>query len=136
MNERETDFRINQHNVVKLRQQITQLRLIGFQELPSNRHVEEQVAHFDVRAHGTHARLFTHYVRAVYLDQRTCLVFLAPCGHLHLSDCAYTRQRLASETHRTKGEQILRLAYLTRRMTLKSQTGIRLTHSDTIIDYL
>ena len=136
MNERETDFRINQHNVVKLRQQVTQLRLICFQELPSNRHVEEQVAHFDVRAHRTYAWFFTHYVRAVYLDQRTRLVFLAPCGHLHLSDSAYTCQRLASETHCTKGEQILRLAYLTRRMTLKSQTGIRLAHSDTIIDHL
>ena len=129
-------LRIDQHNMVKLRQEVTQLRLVGLQELPPNGHIKKEVGDLDIRANGAYAGLLAYYVRSVYLNKRTCLVFRSAGGHLHLRHGAYRSECFPAKTHRPKREQILSLTDLTCRVTLKSQTGIHLTHADTVIYHL
>ena len=136
MHESERHFRIHQHNVIELRQQVAQLRLVRLQELTAHRHVEEQVAHLDICPFGTRAHFLTHHIRTVNLKQRTRLVFRSARGHLHLCNRTNTRQCLSAKTHRTQREQVLRLANLTRRVTLKRQPRVHLTHPDTVVDDL
>ena len=77
-----------------------------------------------------------HYLRALYLDEGTGLVFGSAGGHLHLGYGAYRSQSFSAETHGAKREEILRLAYLTGGMAFEGQTGVHLAHADTVIDHL
>ena len=122
--------------MVELRQEVSQLRLVGLEELTPHGHIKEQVADLDVRSYGAGTHFLAHHVRTVYLDQRSGFVFGAAGGHLHLCHRADRSQGFAAETHRAEREQILRFAYLTRRMTLERQTGVHLTHANTIINHL
>ena len=136
VNEGERDLGIDQHDMIELRQEVTQLRLVGLEELTAYGDVEEEVGDLDVRAHGADTRLLAYDVRAVYLQQRARLVLGAAGSHLHLRHGADGRQRLSAETHRTEREEVLRLAYLTGSVALERQTGVRLAHALSVVDHL
>ena len=53
MNKSEVHLRINQHDMVELRQKIAQLRLVGLKELTPDGDVKKEVGDLDIRAHGT-----------------------------------------------------------------------------------
>ena len=91
MDEGEIYLRVNQHNVIKLRQEVTQLRLVGLKELTPDGDVKKEIGHLDIRTHGTGTRLLTNDVRAVYLYQGTGLILCTTGHHLHLRDRAYRR---------------------------------------------
>ena len=136
MNEGKGYLGINQNDMVELGQQVTQLRLVGLEELTPHRHIEEQIADLDIRSHRTTARLLAPHIRAVYLDERTRFIFRTAGGHLHLRHGANRGQCLSPEAHRTKREKVLRFAYLTGGMPLERQAGVHLAHADTVVYHL
>ena len=91
MHEGEIHLRVNQHNVIKLRQEVTQLRLVGLEELTPDGNIKKEIGHLDIRTYGTGTRLLTNDVRTVNLYQGTGLILCAAGHHLHLRDRAYRR---------------------------------------------
>ena len=59
MDQRELHIVIDQRQFLKLLNDVTQLHLVGFEELASCRHIEEDVLDHEVAARGTHVRFLT-----------------------------------------------------------------------------
>ena len=131
----ERNVGIHQRNPFKFRHNITQLCLIGFQELPAGRHVKKQVLHREITAPLTCHRFLLLHLRTSNLDIRTQAVLLAAGFQLHLCHSRNGSQRLAPEPHGMQGEQIGRFPDFRGSMTLKSHSGIRFRHALPVVNY-
>ena len=79
------DFRINQDDTFKRRQNIIQLRRIGFQELTTCRNIKEDIADREAATYCTGTRFLTLYPRAHKMKTRPHLIRGATRTELHLS---------------------------------------------------
>ena len=132
--EREAYFRIHQRDSGELLHDMAQFGLGRLEEVASGRHVEKQVFHREGRARlHRHQRLFFDD-RAFVDDLHPYFVLLTSRLQLHLRDGGNASQGLATETHGTNGEQVLRLADLGGGMTFKAHTGVGFRHATAIVD--
>ena len=134
--EGERQVRIDEDDTLESHEYIVQLRGIRLQELPSHRHIIEEVLDLEVTAHRTGGRLLSHHLRSRQRQSRAHLVASLAGGQLHLGHGGDRRQRLTTETHRLEGEEVVGTAYLRRRMALEGQSGIGFRHAVAIVDDL
>ena len=111
------------------------LRLIGG-KLATSRSCIEEVSHHKLRAHRAHRRCLRDKLTTIDNRNRTHLILCLAGTQLHLCHCGNRGQSLASETKGLQAIDIVKVANLTRGVSVKCHTGIDRRHTTSVIHNL
>ena len=136
MSQRKGYIGMYQCHAFKLLKYIAQLRLIGLEKLTARRNIEEQILNQETASGSAGYRLLLCYLRSSNRHTGAYFRLFLTGTQLYLCHSGNRCQSFSTEAHSGQGKKITGLTDFGSGMALKSQSGICLRHSFSVVNDL
>ena len=132
----ESDLRVAERDALELGLDLRSRRSALVQETAARRDVVKEVAHEELRPHGTHHGILSRELPAVDLGLRAHLVARLPRAQFDLRHGGDRSQGLAAESERMQGVDVLHSPDLARGMAVESHACVDGRHAAAVVHNL